>query len=121
MRVEAPPRVGVVGRAGPAEYSGDGETWRQREFAWPEGASRVTGRVLAEAVAQHIPVRFASEGEMQEFFAHEFLDHIPTQRNHLFELRELVKGMGFVEEMRDNFLLLRKDPGEKPPKDKDAR
>lgn len=121
MSVDAPPRVGVIGRAGPADYQGDGDSWRQREFEWPADARRVTGRVLAETVAKHIPVRFANDQDMQEFFAHEFLDHIPKQRNNLVELRQLVKGMGFIEEVRDNFVLLRKDPGTKPPKDRDSR
>ena len=90
--------------------------WRERTFEWPAGATKVTGRVLAEAIAKHIPVRFTSDAEMQEFFAHEFLDHIPEGRAHLLELPGIVKRAGFLEEAKGNFILLRKDPGSERPR-----
>jgi len=108
MRADAGRRIGVVGRAGLFGVEPLPDTWREALFVWPEGVSRITGKELAEAVAREAPVRFVSDSEMRDFYAHEFLDHVPEGNEDMTMLPQVLADAGFVVEYKPSFVLLYK-------------
>lgn len=117
MRAEGGQRLGVVGKAPLPADGATTEDWMHGPITWPAGG-RVTGKVLAEALAERVPVRFVNATEMDAFLAHEFLDGVPDGEGDLGMLPAILSGSGYVIETQARYVLLRKvHASEQAPED----
>ena len=120
MTAQGGARVGVFGQAPlPSGAAGVGE-WMHAPLVWPEGRGRVTGKDLTGSLSAVVPVRFPTKGEMEAFQAHAFLEQAPEGAGDLGMLPTLLDGSGYVMEIKEGFILLRKALESEAPEDTDG-